>query len=640
MLGQEITKLEIPTPTIAEIVSAQKEGQSGSFRIKLPRYQRGVVWTETQQKKLIESIFNGFPIGSMLGYRTGEKDTSGPTPRDVVELVDGLQRATTIINFMDRPLAYSPVTELFEPDVIKALNEKFFRLHTNLEEDAVAVLRAWASETGTTKQGDGFTADSILTHFKSVEGAPNLSSEEETALTSMLAESLDNISVLLQKVNQVKIPLITYLGSPDKVPEIFERINSQGIKLSKYEKFAAAWIHTPTHIENVEIQDAIKAKYQKLVSAGYEVTELGSNIEIEQGEYNIFEYLFGLGKLLAKKFPLLFPEPGEPDESPASGFVLASVAFGLKVSDMARLNTELTSRCNVNGVVRMDDFESALIQSCQEVEDTLRPFLGLKLNEQTGGARFLVHSQNQIFSLVLRYLIEAYDFATWQKRKDSNRALLLKNVPAYYLWDIIHGVWAGSGDSRLWNVVWNSPEDGGGKLAPASHYLEPITADRWYPALENWHLEQLQKRQTKRANVNGSAKVFLKFLYAKIVNFHENAGVVFDIEHLMPVAVLSAAIQASGEPEEGWPISTLGNLALLPASLNRKKADQPLGDFLSTPKGKQTSLADLDRLQAFVITPDIHEIRVDPDMTRESYAEFCRSRFEVVAKQLVTGLTT
>lgn len=56
-----------------------------------PEYQRHFVWDEARQSQLIESIFLGIPVPSL--FMATNKDSSW-------EVIDGLQRLTTIINFI------------------------------------------------------------------------------------------------------------------------------------------------------------------------------------------------------------------------------------------------------------------------------------------------------------------------------------------------------------------------------------------------------------------------------------------------------------------------------------------------------------------------------------------------------------
>jgi hypothetical protein len=64
-----------------------------------PDYQRRFVWGEERQSHLIESIFLGIPIPSLF-MATNEDATW--------EVIDGLQRLTTLTNFYDPDLGTSP----------------------------------------------------------------------------------------------------------------------------------------------------------------------------------------------------------------------------------------------------------------------------------------------------------------------------------------------------------------------------------------------------------------------------------------------------------------------------------------------------------------------------------------------------
>lgn len=56
-----------------------------------PEYQRHFIWDATRQSQLIESVFLGIPVPSL--FMATNKDSSW-------EVVDGLQRLTTIVNFI------------------------------------------------------------------------------------------------------------------------------------------------------------------------------------------------------------------------------------------------------------------------------------------------------------------------------------------------------------------------------------------------------------------------------------------------------------------------------------------------------------------------------------------------------------
>jgi hypothetical protein len=85
--------------------------------IKLPEIQRGYVWKPTQVAKLIESLYRGYPTGSLLFWKTSEAPRSrdfaldGTPQPSVVQplyLLDGQQRLTAL----SRALGNDQATEI------------------------------------------------------------------------------------------------------------------------------------------------------------------------------------------------------------------------------------------------------------------------------------------------------------------------------------------------------------------------------------------------------------------------------------------------------------------------------------------------------------------------------------------------
>ncbi|EPU1005635.1 DUF262 domain-containing protein [Vibrio cholerae] len=89
-----------------------------------PEYQRHFVWDEKRQSALIESIFLGIPVPSM--FMATNKDSSW-------EVIDGLQRLTTLINFIgdDQELRSSRTSyhelKLTGLEKLEAMNGIYFR---------------------------------------------------------------------------------------------------------------------------------------------------------------------------------------------------------------------------------------------------------------------------------------------------------------------------------------------------------------------------------------------------------------------------------------------------------------------------------------------------------------------------------
>lgn len=621
--------------TLQQLSLAQSSGTDSPWYLLLPKYQRGVVWSLSQKRKLIESISLGYPFGSLLGYSNGDTrdDSSGKPTRPVIELVDGLQRTSTVVEYMKEPLAFLDAGVVFHDGHVHKLASYVFDSVSDTRLDQVLNrLAAWLDETRVTDRRKGFTERKFLNSLSEIEGARAIPHGLEEEANDLASAILQEIVDMIQSITTVMVPIVIYKGREENIPEIFERINSQGIKLSKYEKFAASWMRFKVEIASPEIRAQIEGKYESLRGRGFEVAELpeGSEAAIE---YNLFEYLFGLGKTLAKDFPYLFPASDDPEDAPPQAFVITTVAFGLKIANMIDLAKTAQDRfSNDASVIDLSVYESALRKACEDTESILRPFLKLKLNKQGTKERFLPHSANQLNSLVVRVLLETHDPSSWEPTKSLTMEAK-RRLKAHYVYDIISNHWSGSGDSRLFEMCWAEENK---QLKTASYYLTPIKREDFDSALKLWHQGQLNKRQKSRSNIQSDAKAVLRLLYASLLTVSDNESQVFDLEHLYPVQDLIEALEAKGD--EGWPISALGNLTLLDKDINRIKGKNYLGDYLASDSAREISKKDRELMQLVIGEPELESITRDPQLDLDKYVEFCSSRFDWQRQQLLANL--
>ncbi|MEU4537053.1 DUF262 domain-containing protein [Streptosporangium sp. NPDC023825] len=118
--------------------------------IKLPEIQRGYVWKPTQVAKLIESLYRGYPSGSLLCWRTLEE----PATRDVaiagdqanpavqpLFLLDGQQRLTSLHRVLsdhpDAQIVFNVETEAFQnQSAATAKDPRWIKVHDVVRPDA------------------------------------------------------------------------------------------------------------------------------------------------------------------------------------------------------------------------------------------------------------------------------------------------------------------------------------------------------------------------------------------------------------------------------------------------------------------------------------------------------------------------
>lgn len=198
----------------------------------LPEFQREYVWTKEQSKQLMVSIIKGFPIGSLLFWKTDEPPALKnvdklPEKFGTVQVVlDGQQRLTTLFMLItgEIPLFYKEREIQNDPrDLYFNLENKEFRYYqpTRMSDNPL-----WC------KVVDLFIAPSKYDIFKI---AQKESDDEQNAfdLASQYNDNLNN----LKNITNVDLPV---QNVPSKATltdsiDIFDRVNSQGTKLSDAE---------------------------------------------------------------------------------------------------------------------------------------------------------------------------------------------------------------------------------------------------------------------------------------------------------------------------------------------------------------------------------------------------------------------
>lgn len=221
----------------------------------LPEFQRGYVWNRDQVRKLMNSLYRGYPIGSILTWvtpvdksimRNGE--STGQVYGNVDLILDGQQRITTLYGIIK-----GKAPEFFEGN-----ENTFTGLYFNLQDETFEFYLPmkmkddcnWISVTELMKKGAG--------------GFMSSAPDSETK-----AFYIDNIEKLnrLDMIKNIDLYVQRVVGEDktiDVVVEIFNNVNSGGTKLSKGDlalaKICAQWPEA-----RIEMRK-ILSKYEK---AGY-----------------------------------------------------------------------------------------------------------------------------------------------------------------------------------------------------------------------------------------------------------------------------------------------------------------------------------------------------------------------------------
>jgi Protein of unknown function DUF262 len=126
---EPVRRPEAKAESVEDLVAAVVRGE-----VRIPVFQRGLAWTATNVVELFDSIYRGFPIGSLLFRRgpaqagplkIGPLEVFGQEMSNALWVVDGQQRLTSLAAALARPP--SAVREDGDVYVISfdAANQKF-----------------------------------------------------------------------------------------------------------------------------------------------------------------------------------------------------------------------------------------------------------------------------------------------------------------------------------------------------------------------------------------------------------------------------------------------------------------------------------------------------------------------------------
>ncbi|MBU2601029.1 MAG: DUF262 domain-containing protein [Actinobacteria bacterium] len=210
MSAQRYTVTPHPVGTILAWVEA---GQ-----IAIPEIQRPFVWEATKVRNLLDSLYQGFPVGYLIAWQNPTvklKDGSFSAGKRI--LIDGQQRVTAL---MAAILGQEVLTKDYETTRIRiAFNPQEERFEVS--NPAILKNKAWFADVA-----ELFSAQAKLLELTRAYVAANAGMDENSIFSAL--ERLRGI-----KNNQVGIIDLAPELDIETVTEIFIRVNSAGATLSQ-----------------------------------------------------------------------------------------------------------------------------------------------------------------------------------------------------------------------------------------------------------------------------------------------------------------------------------------------------------------------------------------------------------------------
>lgn len=237
------SKITPSSPRLASLLSDVERGN-----IKIPVFQRQYIWTDEQIIGLLDSIYRGYPVGSLLMWSTKEelkheRNVGGfklpNTPEDypVNYILDGQQRLTTLYG------VFHSDSNTSDPDLADRFNICYLP-----DDDVFSHHKAAADK-------DKIHLNTILDTTRLLAELPKFNDVHKS-----------RIAKVTEAFKDYEFPIVTIKERNNKeVCSIFQRINSSGTPLSNLE-LLTAW----TWSDQFDLRREISELLDSLSDKGYE----------------------------------------------------------------------------------------------------------------------------------------------------------------------------------------------------------------------------------------------------------------------------------------------------------------------------------------------------------------------------------
>lgn len=498
---------------------------SDLMRIKLPRFQRKLVWPKSKKDQFINTLHEGLPFGSVLVYPESQE------PDADLLIIDGQQRLSTIIEFnSDRLAFWKPLNQDTYLSALASINEALPEELQLSESQFDNLLRRnkldlddWLDDID-----DKSSRKTVRAQFGTIEKA--------------LAEYVDLSSLL--------IPAIKFIGDKSLIAEVFSRLNQGGVKLSKYQVFSAAWIHTQIKLSTSGLQSAILDNVKKHYTsmgegAAFELDGFSEDLLSATRIITLSDLATALGMFLQEHLKALAPQTD--NKISELGYGLLGVAVDLDNRKLGHLvDYSDYIQANLQHILEKTD------RICSNLQDVFSKMLKVvKANKNDEYAR----------ALSTNFKTLSYFAALWYLDPESeDYRSTLKNIKAHYLLDALTGVWSSAGDQRLLEYQPSSKK---------RDYLTPVSSSDLEAAFDQWLASSVAGiRFSSETKAIITIHANLTYLATTVPN-----GESFELEHIIAKKFIEAA---SDTTKKGLFGNSIGNCMFLPKGINNRKKAKTL----------------------------------------------------------------
>lgn len=537
--------------------------------IRMPTYQRPLVWSKNQKLKFIENLSKGYPFGSLLLYKY-------PDDMDKYTLIDGQQRYTTIREYASKPEEYFPIEsspyieELMEITGAARQNDS---AKAKLKAAFTKIVRDYIQARSASNDVDlYYLYDAIADVFPLIKD-----SNEIMRAVSNLQKDIANDADAYVDLGTLILPCVIFTGNPSELPEVFANVNLGGRKLTKYQVFSAQWNRYIIDLGQGPLSDSI---LEKTIDRYNDLTVERQGIEIEDfseaemrnnRQITLPEFCHALGESIIERCPACWPRKQrdlDDDAIDTLGYNTVAIVFGTKPQAINLLADQFDNSFLDNNPQAVEQTLGYILDEYEMINNLFSRYLRkpgvaketYETSKTTGQLQFLSFFAT-LWRLHYTRVGASNGFVPIEKYRTRGYKDACDNLFGCFLIDMLTNQWKGSGDSRL-----------GSYVEGARTYTTAFSIDELESALFNWI-----KQESDEASINLDpvAKTLLTVYSSGRKDQYGELS--YDIEHILSRDVLRTKVD--GTPcykQFSIPGGGLGNILYLPSSLNRAKGSTSL----------------------------------------------------------------
>lgn len=539
-----------------------------SGKIVIPSFQRGIVWTKEHRKDFIETVKTGDPFGVVL--------VSQAQPGEPYILIDGLQRLSTLKAYMSNPLEFIDENDKFiDAGLLHKLFEakytsKGLQLPTEskLDKEKKAFLKKMLSMMK--EQPQMPEALDLWSELCQVLDVPENQFKVIQSYSKFYQNFVDNL-----ELPDIIIHAIVYQGPQDRLPTVFEHLNTTSVTLSKYEVFSSQWPNIKIVVNDEDIIGSVWKKYAELKkSSSFEIDTTEDSIRNEG--VTLFEYCFALSEILNdenKPYSYMFSKTKKSTDP--TGYDLLALICGLPVNRADQICKETLLGGSNNGKFFVD-LKNAIIDAIEIVNSCIKDYV----TDLKGGS-IKNASLYQMYHMIVRVFNHLYeiDFTNKTINKKSSQedknwiSAFNKYAHKWYIRHRLNNFWNENRQTSDLRRLLDDDSD-------TEFYVTNISKDTWKDVLSKY-MTSIKQDATTRTIANDT-KLLLNYYYRLLIkedynrlNYFKPSGgddIVFDIEHIAPVDKFK-------NEDRTLPMSSLGNLCYLPVKDNRSKRNKTIYEY-------------------------------------------------------------